>query len=91
MVYSKRKEFVAKGSKLFPFRVETKGRQSTLRRVASAESVPITLRWHYISIAFGFAFEPARDKTYNKTFVTSKDLDQPVHPSSMAMVLVYPS
>ena len=44
MVYSKRKEFAAKGSKLFPFRVETKGRQTTLRRVASAESVPITLR-----------------------------------------------
>ena len=29
-------------------------------------------------------------KTLNKTCVTSKDSDQPVHPSSMVMVLVYP-
>ena len=35
--------------------------------------------------------EPAHDKTQNKTWVTSKDLDQPVHPPSMARVLVYPS
>ena len=31
------------------------------------------------------------DKTYHKTCVNSKDSDQPVHPSSMARVLVYPS
>ena len=36
-------------------------------------------------------FRPADDKTYNKTCVTSKDSDQPVHPPSMARVLVYPS
>ena len=36
-------------------------------------------------------FESAQDKTYNKTCVTSKDTDQPVHPPSMARVLVYPS
>ena len=35
--------------------------------------------------------EPAHDKTYNKTCVTSKDSDHPVHPSSMSRVLVYPS
>ena len=35
-------------------------------------------------------YEPAHDKTYNKTCVTSKDSDQPVHPSSMARVLVHP-
>ena len=35
--------------------------------------------------------EPTHDKTYNKTCVTNKDSDQPVHPSSLAMVLVYPS
>ena len=35
--------------------------------------------------------EPAHDKTYNKTCETSKDSDQPVHPSSMARVLVHPS
>ena len=32
--------------------------------------------------------EKAHDKTYNKTCVTSKDSDQPVHPPSMARVLV---
>ena len=34
---------------------------------------------------------PVHNKTYNKTCVTSIDSDQPVHPSSMAIVLVYPS
>ena len=40
------------------------------------------------------AYEPEHDKTCNKTCVTSKDSkdsDQPVHPSSVARVLVYPS
>ena len=35
--------------------------------------------------------EPAHDKTYNKTCVTSKDSDLPVHPPSVTKVLVYPS
>ena len=35
-------------------------------------------------------FEPAH-KTNNKTCVTSKDSDQPVHPPSMARVLRHPS
>ena len=34
--------------------------------------------------------EPAHDETYHKTCVFSKDSDQPVHPPSMAWVLVYP-
>ena len=33
----------------------------------------------------------AHNKTYNKTCVTFKDSDQPVHLLSMARVLVYPS
>ena len=36
-------------------------------------------------------FEPLHNKTYNITYVTSKAADQPVHPSSMARVLVHPS
>ena len=36
-------------------------------------------------------FEPAHNKTYNKTYVTSKDSDQLVHLPSMAWVLIYPS
>ena len=36
-------------------------------------------------------FEPAQDKIYNKTCVTSKDSNQPVPPRSMARVLIYPS
>ena len=35
-------------------------------------------------------FEPVHDKTYNKTCVTSKDSDQPLHQHRMARVLVYP-
>ena len=35
---------------------------------------------------------PAQDKTYNRTCMTSKDSDQPVHPHSMTKVLImYPS
>ena len=41
------------------------------------------------SVYCSLSFEPAQDKTYNKTGVPSKDNDQPVHPSSMARVLVY--
>ena len=36
-------------------------------------------------------YESAHNKTYNKALVTSKDSDQPVHPPSMARVLLYPS
>ena len=36
-------------------------------------------------------YEKAHDETYNKSSVNSKDSDEPVHPPSMAMVLVYPS
>ena len=35
--------------------------------------------------------ELAHDKTYNKACETIKDTNQPVHPLSMAMVLVYHS
>ena len=31
------------------------------------------------------------DKIYSKTCVTSNNSDQPVHPSSIARVLVYPT
>ena len=37
------------------------------------------------------SIEPVHNKTYNKTCVTSKDSDQPVHLPSIAVVLVYPS
>ena len=36
-------------------------------------------------------YELAHDKTYIKTRVTSKDSDQPVHPTIRARVRVYPS
>ena len=35
-------------------------------------------------------YEPRHNKTYSKTFVTYKDSDQCVNPSSMARVLVHP-
>ena len=38
-----------------------------------------------------YLYEPAHDKTYDKTCVTRKDSDQPVHPLSMAVVLIHPS
>ena len=33
---------------------------------------------------------PAHDKNYNKSCVTSKDSDQPVHPPHRARIFVYP-
>ena len=36
-------------------------------------------------------YEPAQDKTCNKTCVTSKDADQPLHATSKAMVFLYSS
>ena len=30
---------------------------------------------------------PAHDKTYNKTYATSTDIDQPAHPRSLMRVL----
>ena len=36
-------------------------------------------------------YEPAYDKTHNKTCATSKDSDKPVHLRSMARVVIYPS
>ena len=36
-------------------------------------------------------FEPAHDKTYNKTCGTSKTTYRPIHPHSMASVPVHPS
>ena len=43
------------------------------------------------TIFFQKITEPANDKTCNKTFVTSKDSDQPVHPPSIARVFIYPA
>ena len=35
-----------------------------------------------------FLFEPVHDKTYNKTYVTSKDSEQPVYQPSMASMFI---
>ena len=35
--------------------------------------------------------KPVHDKTYNKTCVTSKESDEPVHQASMTPILIYPS
>ena len=62
------------------------GRNSTKLRqvytVCSAMSVCIFL------VNMVPIFEPAHKKTYNKTCVTSKDSDQPLHPRNMARVLI---
>ena len=56
----------------------------------------LNLRWAHmsedaLSAVAALSFEPAHDKIYNKTCVTSKDSGQPVHPPSMARILAYPS
>ena len=45
----------------------------------------------FLMYAALYTFESAQNKTYNKTCVTSKDKDQPVHSLSTARVLAYPS
>ena len=44
-----------------------------------------------LSFQYHNIYEPARDKIYNNTCVTSKDSDQRIQPPSMAKVLIYPS
>ena len=46
--------------------------------------------WH-LNLFSMTRYEPAHDKTYNKTCATSNDSGQPVYPPTMARVLVYPS
>ena len=43
------------------------------------------------AIIMQLQYESAHDKTYNKTGVTNRDSDQPVHLSSTARAPVYPS
>ena len=43
-----------------------------------------TINLHKTNVKATNMIEPAHVKTYNKTCVTSKDSDQPVHPPSMA-------
>ena len=45
----------------------------------------------YIEASCLYLHLSQHDKTYNKTCAISKDLDQPVHPPSMARALVYSS
>ena len=53
-----------------------------LVRIRGLNLICETSRWK--------TYEPAHDKTYNNSCMTSKDSDQPVHSPSMAMVFVYP-
>ena len=48
-------------------------------------------RTYCLDIASNIIESAALDKTYNKTYVTRKDLDQHVNPPTTARVLVYPS
>ena len=43
------------------------------------------------TLTYTIRFEPAHDKTYNKTCMSSKDSDHPVHQFSMVRAVVYPS
>ena len=45
----------------------------------------------YSDAASNYKYEPAHDKTYRIVCAPSEDSYQPVHPRSMAMVLVFPS
>ena len=40
--------------------------------------------WRFLGIFI--YFEPAHDKTYNKTYANSEDSDQPAHPRSQISV-----
>ena len=71
----KGKSFTSLGSKFSPFRVDPiSGRMSNNLTVVSLESIYILLKIKY---------EPAYDKTYNKTCVTSEHSDQLAHPCSL--------
>ena len=50
-------------------------------------------KWYNLimDLSFTSIYEPAHDEFYNKTCMTSKDSDQPVHSPGKARVLVYSS
>ena len=62
------------------------GSRNKFDRVISRERVPV--QNSKLCISYN---EQAHDKIYNKTCVTSKDSDQPIHPPSIVRVLVHPS
>ena len=55
------------------------------------KKVILAKKWSYKVLTRQRRYEPMCNKTYNKTCVTSKDSNQPVHPLSMPMGLFYPS
>ena len=59
----------------------------------SISSLHYWWKWKYShsSISNKSRMSQSMTKTYNKTCVTSKDSDQPVHPTSMARLFVSPS
>ena len=64
-------------------------------RLVWAFTVPICTKtgFHIVLLIYWSALQiyaPSHNKTYKKTCTTSKDSDQPVHPSSMARVLIHP-
>ena len=77
-IYSIRKEFASKGRKFLPF-----FRSSMVCRKASRKIQNIS---HLQTKADILAYEPAHDKTYNKSCATSKDWDQSAHPRSLIKV-----
>ena len=57
-----------------------------------AQQHPSSYNSHFSdSPKYCFLYETAHDKTYNKTCVTSKDSDQPVHSPSKAIILSHSS
>ena len=48
------------------------------------------IRVETVGLRLNKTYEPAHDKTYNKTCATSEDSDQPAHPRSLIRVFVDP-
>ena len=71
-------------------KTKTKKKNKKTKKTSADTSGASLVRLKMILVEL-ILIEPAHDKTYNKTCVTSKDSDQPVHTPSMARVLVYPS
>ena len=100
-VYSKRREFASKASKFFLCILdlileEIKAIVTELFPLKMYVFLLNTVPNRYFcysstSCAYSvFVCESPRDNTFNKTCVTSKDLDQPVPQPPIAGVLVYP-
>ena len=81
--------WIAKGTRFLQAERENCDQSLRMRRMIWLFNVRTCSEVHFStlrSICFFFLFEPAHDKTDNKTCAISEDSDQPAHPRSLIRI-----